>query len=54
MASMTRVTKLIAMSTQLTTQAAYSAAIAIAMVTAGLSKRKLQWKRRPRKRRRGR
>jgi len=37
------------MSTQFTTQAAYTAAIAVAMIAAGLSKRRLVWKRRPRK-----
>jgi hypothetical protein len=42
---------LTAMSAQLTTQVVYSAAIALAMITAGLSKRRLEWKRRPPKRR---
>lgn len=42
-----------AMSVQ-ATQAAYWAVIAMAMVTAGLSKRRLEWKRRPRKRKKGR
>jgi len=35
-----------------TTQVAYIAAIALAMVTAGLGKHRLVWKPRPRKRRR--
>jgi hypothetical protein len=35
-----------------TTQVAYSAAIALAMVVAGVGKRRLEWKRRPRKPRR--
>jgi hypothetical protein len=34
-----------------TTQLAYAAAIAVAMIIAGLGKRRLEWKRRPRKRR---
>jgi len=41
-----------AMSMQFTTQAVYMAAIALAMVVAGLSKRRLEWKQRPRKRKR--
>ena len=48
------VAMLTSMSTQVTTQAVYAAAIAIAMVTAGLNKRRLVWKLRPRKRRKGR
>jgi len=39
-----------AMTTQLTTQAVYVAAIAVAMIVAGLGKRRLEWKP-PRKRR---
>ena len=35
-----------------TTQVAYSAAIALAMVVAGVGKRQLEWRRRPRKPRR--
>jgi hypothetical protein len=54
MATAPREAMLSAMSAQFTTQAAYSAAIALAMVTAGLSKRRLTWKRRPRKRKKGR
>jgi hypothetical protein len=38
---------------QFTTQAAYSVAIALAMIAAGLSKRRLEWKRRPPKRKKG-
>jgi hypothetical protein len=41
-------------STQFTTQAVYAAAIAVAMVTAGLRKRRIEWKwRRPKRRKRG-
>jgi hypothetical protein len=43
-----------AMTTQLTTQAAYMAAIALAMIVAGLSKRRLEWKPPRRRKRRGR
>jgi hypothetical protein len=35
------------MSVQFTTQAAYAAAIALAMIVGGLGKRRLEWKRRP-------
>jgi hypothetical protein len=38
-------------STQVTTQILSAAAVAVAMVTAGLSKRRLEWKRRPPRRR---
>jgi hypothetical protein len=40
-------------STQFTTQVVYVAAVAVAMITAGLSKRRLEWKRRPPRRRKG-
>jgi hypothetical protein len=40
-------------STQFTTQVVYVAAVALAMITAGLSKRRLYWKRRPPRRRKG-
>jgi hypothetical protein len=39
------------MSMHFTTQAAYSAAIAVAMIVAGLNKRRLEWKPKPRRRR---
>ena len=38
---------------QLTTQLGYVGAIALAMVVAGLRKKRLEWKPRPRKRRKG-
>jgi hypothetical protein len=41
-----------AMSGELTTQAVYVAAAAVAMVTAGLGRRKLEWRPRPRHRKR--
>jgi len=41
------------MSMQFTTQAVYVAAIALALIVAGLSKHRLEWKQRPRKRRKG-
>jgi hypothetical protein len=40
-------------STQFTTQVVYVAAVALAMITAGLRKRQLYWKRRPPRRRKG-
>jgi len=40
-------------SAQFTTQAVYAAVIALAMVSAGLSKRRLEWKKRPPRRRKG-
>jgi hypothetical protein len=39
--------------TQVTTQVLYVAAVAVAMVAAGLRKRRLEWKRRPPRRRKG-
>jgi hypothetical protein len=39
-------------SAELTTQTVYVLAIAFAMIAAGLSKRRLQWKERPHKRKR--
>jgi hypothetical protein len=53
MAAARVVPMLSAMSTQLTTQAAYAAAIGLTMVTAALSKRRLVWKRRPPRRKKG-
>lgn len=42
------------MSMHFTTQSVYAAAVAVAMITAGLSKRRLEWKRRPpRRKKRG-
>jgi hypothetical protein len=43
-----------AMTTQLTSQVAYMAAIALAMIVAGLSKRRLEWKPPRKRKRRGR
>ena len=37
---------------QLTTQAIYVLAIAFAMIAAGVGKRRLEWRKRPRRRRR--
>jgi hypothetical protein len=41
------------MSMQLATQTVYAAAIGVAMIVAGLGKRRLEWKQRSRKRRKG-
>jgi hypothetical protein len=40
-------------SVQFTTQVVYVAVIALAMISTGLSKRRLEWKRRPPRRRKG-